>query len=312
MLTNAQISTTNNPYAPNPKTRSSRSTDQKDIPKVVIAPNNSVDAEIIARSSLPEIINSGNTRNVVTTSTLSTTRYSIGANDLLEINLRDATLKRRFYTVSDDGTIDFDLAGGKVFVAGKSVFEVENELRSRTTIYQQARYIVKVKNHASHAVEVTGSVNTPGVVYLQRDAVPFYVLKAMVMPKNDTKAIKIARFDNSSITELRYDLYESGDVLIYQNDSIEFLSDENSSNSGYYYVAGKALTTGLRHLTKDLMLSNVVISSTPVKHPAKRIRLRSRNADGSLNDVEYDVKAIRNGKALDVPITQGSIVEFID
>lgn len=302
----------NNPYAPNPRSRSVQAADALSVPKVVFeGAANGPGVEFVSSTSIVKRDETAATTVVRTGAALSE-KYTIGTSDILEIHLKGQQLRYRLYTVSEDGTIDFELAGGKVFVASKTAYEIEKELDQRIALIGSTGVSVRVKERASHAVEITGSVSSPGVFQLHRDAVPLYVLNASVLPDQSTKLVRLIRLENGAVTEKTLELQKDSDCLIFPGDRLEYIPDDRTTIVGYYYIAGRASITGKQDLTANLTLSGVVAAVSLQKDAAKRIRIRTRTSEGTLKDLEYDTRSIKSGKVADIRITQGSIVEFID
>lgn len=308
----ASSASSNNPFAPNPKSVQISGARSEPIPKVVVE-FSSVNQP--SQTVHPTSISNPSGKVSVFTAKLdkvSTNSYTIGPSDLLEIYIDKQRSKQGQYLVSDDGAIDFPLAGGKIVVASKTASEVESELRKMVSVPANAEFTVRVKDRASHSVEVTGSVGLPGVVHIQRDAVPLYVLNATVFPEHGSKLVKLTRFENGESKEMILDLAKASDALIIPGDRIEYLIDSSSSPLGYFYIAGKASMTGRQDLMPNTTLSNIVAMASTSKDNSKRVRVRTRSSDGVLRDTEFDVRSIKSGKSTEVKITHGTIVEFID
>ena len=302
----------NNPYAPNPKTRTTGTANTINVPKVIFEPSVLVSNEVQVAyvDSVNDRIEPTDTAVRVESATAN--RYSIGPSDILEIYIKGQSLKQRFYTVSEDGTVDFELAGGKVFVASKTAAEVEREIKARSVLLTNADVRVVLKERSSHSVEVTGSVALSGVVHLQRDAVPLFVINASVLPNAEAKQVKLIRRENGNISEQIFDLQQNSEMMIRPNDRLEYVTELGLSITGYYYISGRAATKGKHDLTGAVTLASIVVTASLPKDAAKRVRLRTRLSDGTLKDAEYEIKLLRNGKIADVQVTHGSIVEFID
>ena len=148
--------------------------------------------------------------------------YKVGPGDVLFINLTNSQNGRGYYSVLQDGTIDFALSGEKVAVNGKSPDEIARILGSRITLYSDPRVEVRVREFASHNITVSGLVSNGGRHYIQREAVPLYVVRAEadVNPRA-TKVIVRSRTLGAATT---YDLRSAAteNILIRPGDEIEF------------------------------------------------------------------------------------------
>lgn len=303
---------TNNPFAPNPRSRTVQSTDPLVVPNVVFERSTTRQADKFVSSNInftKESVETAALRNI---GSAAVGKYTVGPSDILDIYFKGQQLTHRYYTVSEDGTIDFALAGGKIFVASKTVLEIEQELKKGTALIGNTAISIRVKERSSHSIEVTGAVSTPGVIQLQRDAVPLYVLNASVVPDKSAKVLKLARTENGVFVERMFEIQKDSETLILPGDKLEYLIDASYAVTGYFYIAGRASIIGKQDLTPNSTLSSVVASASLQKDAAKRIRLRTRTTDGTLRDLEVDARSIKNGKVADVQITQGSIIEFVD
>ena len=85
--------------------------------------------------------------------------YKVGIGDVLFISLQNAPPKdSTYFTVLNDGTIDYPLAGEMVAVQGLTTEEVEDLLKEKIKLYENPQVSVKVREHASHKISVFGLV----------------------------------------------------------------------------------------------------------------------------------------------------------
>jgi len=94
--------------------------------------------------------------------------YLIGPEDLLEINILEATDLNRTVRVSDDGAVSLALLG-LIQVAGMTTRELELVLedRLRQTYMKDPQVAVFVQEMRSHPVSVLGAVSKPGVYQIR-------------------------------------------------------------------------------------------------------------------------------------------------
>jgi polysaccharide biosynthesis/export protein len=94
--------------------------------------------------------------------------YLIGPEDLLEINILEATDLNRTVRVSDDGAVSLALLG-LIQVAGMTTRELELVLedRLRQTYMKDPQVAVFVQEIRSHPVSVLGAVSKPGVYQIR-------------------------------------------------------------------------------------------------------------------------------------------------
>lgn len=120
--------------------------------------------------------------------------YRVGVGDILDIQIPDSlSSKSTLYTVSANGTIEYALANGPVQVAGLTTEAVAARLQSSIRVIDASTITVKVRDFASHTVNVIGFVQTPGSKVLRREAVPLYVVLAEAGPLKDATSVTIVR-----------------------------------------------------------------------------------------------------------------------
>lgn len=309
---NGSVST-NNPFAPSPKQREKVRAEVLDVPSIRMEPNIPS-----ASYSSVEVVETAADGSVGTkagdkakSETDPTRSYNIGINDVLTISIAPNGTKANYF-VSADGTIDFPLAGGKIFVAGRTAEATAQLLKENTKLFSQPAIKVEVSQHLSHRVMVTGLVTFPGEQLIVRDAVPLYVIRASAVA--DARAVEavIRRITNAGSESMRVVLDKSPDFLVLPGDQVEFVGPANASIVGYYYLAGELRTAGKLELTDGLTLSNAVSEAGGASSKAKRAKLKTRDANGNTVFSEYDLKLIRAGKSKDPMIEQGNIIEIID
>lgn len=231
--------------------------------------------------------------------------YKVGVNDVLYIKLQNAVSGPDYYTVRPDGSIDFPLAGEKVIVAGLTVPEIDASLRSSIKLYSDPRLEIKIREYGSHKVTVTGSVRDPGDRYLQREAVPFYVIKSGAIATPEASSVKIS---SGGGTAHLYDLNDPklDGLLITPGTAIEFLT----ASAGSYFVTGKKVAAGERSMTPGLTLLQAVIAAGKTNDEARKAIIRRRNSGGILSNLEFDLRAVRSGRIADPRLMAGDIIDI--
>ncbi|MGI9036578.1 MAG: polysaccharide biosynthesis/export family protein [Pyrinomonadaceae bacterium] len=240
--------------------------------------------------------------------------YKIGVGDILFISLQNAPSKEStYFTVLKDGTIDYPLAGEMVSVLGLTTDEIEAALREKIKLYENPQVSVKVREHNSHNYTVLGMVEKPGEKFLQREAYPLLVVKAeaIVEPKADRAVIK--RHDSQTeIIDLKD--AKSDDVLIFSGDIVEFTASENANLNGekqFYYIGGEINSGGQRDFYKGITLTQAILASGGLKkQSARKVVIRRKNEAGMLTPTNYDLKAVKDGKAADPTLEAGDTIEI--
>lgn len=251
--------------------------------------------------------------NNVSPSTPLTEIYKIGVGDVLFVNLKNAPKAAGYYTVRRDGTIDFPLAGESPNVLDKTIAQIEAALADAITIYSNAQVEVKIREYASHKINVSGLAERVGEKSLQREAMPLFVIRAESLVSSAATKVNIRRGDLSKVET--YDLSDekTGDVLVYPGNAVEFGADGQRSllvTSGFFYIAGEVNSTGQKQFTDGMTLFQAVVASGGAKGNPKKATVRRKNDKGTLNVAEYNLRAIKDGKASDPLISPGDMIEI--
>lgn len=303
-------------YSQNPKTRTKPETAAKQGTPTLDNTRSQGNGNIVIGTSVKpppsiaaktmEIARRANTVAVKPTET-----YKVGVGDILFINLQNAGKASTYYTILNDGTIDYPLAGSMVFVNGMTVEEIEDLLRDKIKLYENPQVSVKVREYASHTVNVLGLVERTGEKNIQREAVPLFVIKAeaVVQPKATHAIIKRA---NSQTETLALKDARSDEVLIFPGDIIEFAANSRggSGSDQFYFVSGEVNTAGQKEFHEGLTLSQAIIASGGTKRPnIKKVTIRRKNDSGFLVPTEYSLKNIKDGKSQDPVLKAGDMIE---
>ncbi|MCC6824386.1 MAG: polysaccharide biosynthesis/export family protein [Acidobacteria bacterium] len=240
-----------------------------------------------------------------------TASYHLGTGDVLYIEFLNGTKLRGNFPITEDGTIDFPLAGGKVFVAGSDVDDVRRSIESRVRLFNNPKVKVVLRESGSHAIIVSGLVAAPGAQDLRRDAVPLYVVRATAMAHPRAAIAKVSRVVDGSLQIYSLDLDANSDFSILPGDQIEFAAGTNPGVTGYFYLAGQIVSGGRKELYEGMTLSQALAASGGVRDKAKTARISFRDASGQLVAVDIDLKTLSSGKIADPIIRQGNIIELI-
>lgn len=309
---NTDNSKHNNPFAPSPKTKP-RSSDPRSRSVEIETAQTAIEKINNEQSDRPASI-ARETYNIARRASKinsePTSIYRVGSGDVLIIEIKNASLSSNYYTVRNDGTIDFPLAGENVVVTGQTVDEIEDMLAASIKLYELPQIYVRIRDYVSHSVLVNGLVDVPGYHQLQRDAVPLYVLRAKAGIDPRSNAVKIKRAKDSNIESFLLTNTNVDSVLIFPGDSIEFTGSNDTSTVGYYFIGGGIMNGGKKDLAAGMTLSQAIIASGGVKGKPKRALIRRRSENGMLITSEFEIKNINSGKAVDPKLNQGDIVEI--
>ena len=342
---NPVVKSKNSPFSPNPKKKAESvngSTQNDDANKtveisktassVVETPKNLENTSVASQTSkTPELGDAQNDNfesRSVATKTLEVAKkanaakavspteiYKVGNSDVLFISLQNAPSKEsNYFTVLNDGRIDYPLAGEMVLVVGLTTDQIEDLLKEKVKLYENPQISVKVREHNSHNFTVLGLVEKPGEKSLLREAMPLYVVRAeaVVQSKANRVTIKRKNLETQSV-DLKDAKY--GEILVYPGDIVEFTFDDavavSNSKTQFYYIGGEIVTGGQKDFYHGISLTQAILASGGLKKASvKKVVIRRKNEAGLLTPTEYDLKAIKEGKVADPVLQAGDTVEI--
>src|SRR5215203_5208961 len=207
-------------YSQNPKTKKEntnriQASEVLSNSETVSAEENNPADETIARKTL-EVVKNANKKALAPTES-----YKISVGDILFINLQNSSKGSTYFTVLNDGTIDYPLAGEMVSVAGLTTEEIEDSLREKVKLYENPQISVKVREYSSHKLTVLGLVEKSGEKFIQREAVPLFVVRAEAVVEAKASRVVIRRADSTVETYSLKD-EKAENTLIFPNYIIEF------------------------------------------------------------------------------------------
>ncbi|HLM60422.1 MAG TPA: polysaccharide biosynthesis/export family protein [Pyrinomonadaceae bacterium] len=240
--------------------------------------------------------------------------YKVGVGDVLFISLQNAPAKAStYFTVLNDGSIDYPLAGEMISVTGMTTDEIEDLLKEKIKLFENPQVSVKVREHASHAITVLGLVEKAGEKYLPREAVPLFMIRAeaIVQPRASFVVIKRA---NSETEQVNLKDAQSDEILIFPGDILEFKAadgiETTSAAQHFYYIGGKIPSAGKKDFHPYLTLWQAILDAGGLK--VKKVIIRRKNEAGLLTSTEYDLNQIKNGKQPDPLIKAGDTIEIVN
>lgn len=241
---------------------------------------------------------------------LPTETYKVGVGDVLLIEVKNVSQGEGYCTVRESGTVDLPLAGGEIIVADKTAAAVAREIASRITLFADPQVEVSVREYGSHKVTVAGLVDRPGERSLQREAIPLFVImaEAGVHPTAGEAVITRAPLlkpETYSLTDNSAD-----GVLVYPGNAIEFTAGPPSR--GVYFVVGSVAAPGQKELVPGQTLYQAVAAAGGIKGSAKKGLIRRRDEKGVFTVTEFNLRSIRDGKAVDPPLAAGDVVEIVN
>ena len=270
--------------------------------------------------------------------------YRIGPQDLLEINVFEATELNRTVRVAESGEVSLPLLGG-VRVTGLTAREVEGVLAQRLREFLKDPHVsVMVAAIESHPISVIGEVNKPGVFQVRGSKTLLEMLsmaqgvaaeagdEVLVMrsagfnrgagiaqDKNSAPLTATKSSDNENVSveqpdtvsiNLR-DLLNSRDpkfnVPVYAGDIVKV------TRAGIVYVVGAVKRPGgftVRGSEQMSLLKAIALaeglSNTPLK--ARTRIIRTDGDSGKRSEITVDIGKILDGKAPDMNLQATDIV----
>ena len=233
--------------------------------------------------------------------TLSTP-YRVGPGDVLDIsinglNTRESTL----FTVTEEGRLDYPLVGEPFSVAGLTTVEIASALTSRTKVFQDAPFVVNVRDYASHFVIVTGAAINPGSKVLRREAVPLYVIlsDAEVSP-NAEKVSILRRGQNERTFSLSDEVGLTTPVVAGDIVRIKATAPQPEL---FYYVGGSVRSPGQLRFYEGITLTQAVLAAGGTTGNAQTVKVSRLGPDRKLISQVFQLDEVQAG-GLEDPILQ--------
>src|SRR5713101_6511997 len=238
----------------------------------------------------------------------ATTLYRVGVGDVLDIRLANMpTRESTLFTVLNPGVVEYPLLSGAVSVDGMTAEEIAALLSKEIKVIDHPIVTVTVRDYASHAVTITGTVDSPGKKALRREAMPLYTVIAEALPRPEATAVTITRGGKNESLSMTNE--QSMASLVKAGDIIK-VSGESASSKGFVYVGGDVAATGEREFREGMTLTQALLAAGGVARSDKAsAKVARRNASGFLVTNEYNLRAIEEGKAPDPALEAGDRIE---
>lgn len=247
--------------------------------------------------------------NVASTSRLpATSLYRVGVGDVLDIRLANMpTRESTLYTVLNPGVVEYPLLSGSVAVDGMTTEEIAALLNREIKVIDNPIATVTVRDYASHAVTITGMVDSPGRKILRREAMPLYAVLAEALPRPEATSVTIVRGGKNQTLSMANE--QSMATLVMAGDIIR-LSGESTASKQFFYVGGDVTASGEREYRAGMTLTQALLAAGGVARGEKAsAKVARRSATGFLITTEYNVRAIEEGKAVDPVLEAGDRIE---
>lgn len=235
--------------------------------------------------------------------------YLVGPGDILFVSIENIPTSRGYYSVRPDGTIDLPMVGASVNASGRTAAEIAFDLRRMSTVFADRNVEVKVREYSSHRITVSGLVERSGDRFLQREAMPFFAIRAESGVDRRSTHVIIRKSSDSvpevvELTDARLDKLSVTAVM-----SFDFVA-ENQNAAAAVYVSGEVANAGKFELTADRTLSQLIRIAGGVRNGASKATVRRAAPNGTMSTQQFDLKEIAKGKRTDPILTDGDIVEI--
>jgi len=262
-----------------------------EAPRTSPVPNNSTAARTLsARPPAPTVV------------------YQVGVGDVLDIRLSNLpTRESTLFTVLRSGVLEYPLLNGPVSVAGMTTDEIARLLGNEIKVIKTARVSVSVRDYASHAVVVTGLVDSPGKKVMRREAMPLFAVLAEALPRPEASFATIIRDGKSQTVSLSNEPAMA--TLVLPGDVIK-ISGGNISTTRFVYVGGEVASRGEKQFRDGMTLTQAILSAGGVSTGTRMsVKVARRNANGFLSTSEYSLQSIKDGKSQDPLLEAGDRIE---
>lgn len=229
--------------------------------------------------------------------------YRIGVGDVLFINLKNSPQGSGYYTVRENGVIDYPLAGPTVAIGSKTTDEAAALLRSSIKLFANPQIEVKVQYYLSRSFTVAGLVDNPGQKVLRRDAMPVFAVRAESEVRREANKVKITRAKSGVIEEYSLSDTATDNIVILAGDTVEFAQEKRAVVAHYTFAGTK------KTLNVGTKLSQAVAEALGAKAEPKYAVVQRVNDKGVTTVVVYELKSIKAGKIIDPVLSPGDVIE---
>jgi len=239
---------------------------------------------------------------------VATVVYHVGIGDVLDIRLTNLpTRESTLYTVLKSGFLEYPLLSEPLSVAGMTTDEIASLLSNQIKVIKTARFSVSVRDYASHAVVITGLVDSPGRKTMRREAMPLFAVLAEALPRPEATLATIIR-DGKSQT-LAFSNEPAMATLVLAGDVIRISGGSNAATR-FVYVGGDVASRGEKEFRDGMTLTQAVLSAGgAVQSSQTRVRVARRDPNGFLRSNEYNLQLIEAGKSQDPLLEAGDRIE---
>ena len=256
----------------------------------------------------PPAENYTNARKGLSRAPAPTVDYRVGVGDVLDIRLANLpTRESTLFTVMRNGVLDYPLLNSPVTVAGLTTDEIARLLNNEIKVINALGVSVNVRDYASHAVVISGLVESPGRKALRREAMPLYAVLAEALPRPEASVAILVHEGKEQTIVLNNE--QAMATLVLPGDVIR-ISGGITAPVRFIYVGGNVASPGEKEFRSGMTLTQALLSAGGVSRNNKtNVKVARRNGSGFLMSNEYDLRAIEDGKAQDPLLEAGDRIE---
>ena len=262
----------------------------------------------VAAGTSPVAGNASSPKSLAARSPAPTVMYHVGVGDVLDIRLTNLpTRESTLFTVLKNGLLEYPLLSGPLPVAGMTTDEIAKLLSDEIKVIKAARVSVSVRDFASHAVVITGLVDSPGRKTMRREAMPLFAVLAEALPRPESSQAIIVRGGNSQTVSLSNEPAMA--TLVLPGDVIN-VSGANLAATRFVYVGGDVASRGEKDFRDGMTLTQAILSAGGVTRGSKTsVRVARRDSNGFLRSNDYNLQSIEEGKSQDPLLEAGDRIE---
>lgn len=308
------VELTNNPFTPNPRVTTAANANTAEVVSYAANERNptaSGPAVPIQTASLkPPPSNVAATMSSPTRPENPTDLYLVGAGDILFVSIENVATSRGYYSIREDGTVELPIIGESIMAAGRTAAEIAFDISQRSKVFSGRNVEVKVREYASHRITVSGLVERSGDRFLQREAMPFFVIRAE--SGVDQKATHVIIRSNAAAVP---EVFELKDVrlesfLVASGMAFEFVAESANSSNVAVYISGDIVRAGKYQLSNERTLAQLIAAAGGIRNDAAKVTIRRPGRNGSITTQQFDLKEIKKGKQAEPTLLDGDMVEI--
>lgn len=269
-----------------------------------IAPKNLPPARVVAP---PPVTTPSNPTIIAVPARTSAPTYVVGIGDVLDIRLanmpvRDSTL----FTVFKNGAIEYPLLDRPLVVAGLTTDEIARVLTAQIKVITTPRVNVSIRDYASHAILISGLVDSPGKKTLRREVMPLFAVLAEASVRPEATTVTVIHNGKAGPT-ISLANQQAMSATVSSGDVIRVSADRTANQ--FVYVGGEVASPGEKSFREGMTLTQVLLTAGAKPAVLKTVKISRRNRDGLLTTSEYDLRSIEKGKTPDPLVAAGDRIE---